>query len=141
MSRVCHETEDYIQNPFYVMNAVLRGKKGRLAVSNLEVSLCAETTRRLSLKDLPTSPQQMEEDIFYAIEQAEGTEGGFTGAVQLCGGYDKNGNIRYVSRDLASSKLPTSARDLLTHPEWVELVDGKYKAAKWAETLYRKLQK
>ncbi len=139
MSRVCHETGDYIQNPFYVMNAVLRGEKGRLAVSNLEVSLCAETARRLPLNDLPNSPQQMEENIFYAIEQARGTE--LMGAVQLCWGYSKNGNTQYVSRELTNSKLPKSARDLLTNPGWVELVDGKYKAAKWAETLHRKLQK
>jgi len=141
MSRVCHETGQNIYNPFYVMSAVLRDKENnRLAFSNLEVSLCDETANRLPLTDLPDSPEQMEEDVFYQIEQAGGTEGGLTGAVQLCWGYGKNGNPRYVSRKLATSKLPRSARDLLANPEWVELVDGDYKLAEWANELYAKLK-
>lgn len=142
MSRICHETGQDVYNPFYFVTAVLRDKENnRYAFSNLEVSVSAETVKRVKLNALPDSPEQMEEDIFFRIQKAGGTEGGFTGAVQLCWGYVKDESARYVSQELANSKLPKSARDLLANPDWLEVVDGDFSRAAWAKNVYAKLRR
>jgi len=48
MSRVCHETGRNVENPYHVMSAVIRDpESGKVAYSNLEVSLCDATFKKV----------------------------------------------------------------------------------------------
>ncbi len=130
MSRYCHETGQGIKNPFYFISAVCRVDKesGRLLFSDLELSLSREIIDMIPLNTLLYSHSEIEEDFFYILEKVIGEEGGFTGLVQTSFGHEKDPNFKYyLSRELANSKLPKSARDLLNNPSWLELIDGEYK--------------
>ncbi len=151
MSQVCNETGESLCGPFLVMSAVIRDpESGKLAESDLEVSLSKDTVAdRLQLQGTDC-PEEIEGDIFYKIERAAGFVGGMTGTVQSCRGYTKygadnvvpipgmdklQGNARYISLGTAQKSLPKSARFLLAKPDWVELVDGEYKPAEWAKRI------
>lgn len=140
MSLLCHETRIGVHNPFYFVSAVLKDKENkRAAFSNLELCLSKETAKRISLNSLSTSIDEIEENIFYAIEMASGTEGGSSGNVQLSYGNIKTGEYKYAPRYLIISNFPNVAKDLLNKPDWIELIDGNYRKAEWAEEFYKKL--
>ena len=140
MSRVCHETGKNVENPYHNMSAVLRdSKNGRVAYTNLEVSLCDAVFRRVS-GELHEAPDQIQ-GFGYAVETQTGFVGGFGRTVQLSAPHAVHGDYRYLDEAVASAKLPKSAADLKRNPDWMEQANGGWQKAEWAAEAYAKLQR
>mgnify|MGYP001579083966 FL=1 len=83
MGLICHETGEYVENPYPAIQLVLKDpQSARIAYSNLELALCAEVYQRLG-SSLEQDPSAIQEKIGYAIQTKVGQRGGFSGNVQL----------------------------------------------------------
>ncbi len=133
MSRICHETRQYVENPYQAMSAYIQdpfhGKP--IAFSNLELSLGREAYERVEAL-LTEEPRGV---IGYALETHKGVVG-YRGTVQIslpCAIYD---NHRFLTLAEAQKLLPRTATDLLKEPEWMEIVGGQFQPARWAPAIY-----
>ena len=139
MSRVCNETGMNVENPYHSMSAVLRDpESGRVAYTNLEVSLCDVAFQRIS-GNLQETPDQIE-GLGYAVETQTGFVSRFSGTVQLTAPHAVHGDYRYLDGAIASKDLPKSAGDLKRNPDWMEQADSSWQKAEWAVKVYAELQ-
>ncbi len=126
MSRVCHETGNNVENPYYSLSAVLRdSKNGKIAFSNMEASLCDTAFQRIS-DDLYETPNQMKQDFGYAIETQTGYIGGSGRTVQISAPVAVHGDYRFLDEVVVAEKLAKSATDLRRNPDWIEQVNGRW---------------
>jgi hypothetical protein len=131
MSRVCHECGYNVENPFYSASAVLRDTANkRLAFSDLEVSLCDSDVRKVK-SDFHAKAEEMQADLGIAIDGVTGFSGGLTGSIQISSGvYERHEQYQFLDGNVATQKLPKSAKDLFVNPKWLEPAgDGTWKEA------------
>src|SRR3989344_9333347 len=101
MTQVCHETGKCVSNPFYMISLVIRERQnGRIAFSDLELSLSAEALRNFPIDNLLDDPDKIEDDLFYMIQEVYGTKGGFTNTIQTSLGFFRDSKSKYISREL-----------------------------------------
>lgn len=139
MSKCCHECGCNVENPFYVMSAVLRDPiSNRVAFSNAEVSLCYSDVDKI-MPDLHETPEEMANILGYSIDGVTGARGGLLGTVRVSSGvYDRHEQYRFLDRKVGLKKLPKSATDLFANPRWVEKNNEEWRPAKWAQEAVRK---
>ena len=103
MSRVCHECGTNVENPFYIVMAVLRDRESeRLAFSNKEHSLCGRDFAAIE-GDVLERAVDMPEALGYAFDMVTGGRGGFTGNVQMSSGvFDRHGQYQFLDRQVAA---------------------------------------
>lgn len=141
MTRVCHECGENIYNPFYMVSAVLFDRDNqRIAFSDLEVSICSSEFAKLS-GELKASPEELDQGLGLAIDGVTGMLGGVTGAVQLCTGYERHLQYKYLSKEAGLRLLPETAKSLFANQLWAERLENmEWQEAKWAQELYEKLK-
>ncbi len=139
MSRVCHETGVNVENPYQNMSAVLRDPaNGRIAYSNLEVSLCDAAFQRVR-GDLQDTPNQIQ-GLGYAVETQTGVVGGYSQSVQVSAPHSVHGDHRFLDEAVVAANLPKSAADLKRNPDWMEQADGGWRKAEWAAEFYAEIK-
>ncbi len=138
MSRVCHECGMHVENPFYSISLAVKDGKGKIALSNLEVSLCQKEIDKVA-NDLQPTIDRADLSVCYAIDTVTGEVGGSMRSVQfLSDTYDRHGRYKFLSKEIALQALPQSANDLLRKPKWMEMVDDEWASADWANRVYRR---
>lgn len=131
---VCHETGRNVNLNYQTMSAAIRDpESGRVAYSNLEVSLSAAAFSKVRDDVKP----ELTGIIGYSFETKTGRRSPFSGSVQVSAGSTPHGDFRYLEKEIALEKLPKSAGNLIKSVEWIEQnANGSWNNADWANELY-----
>ncbi len=137
MSRVCHECGSRVENPFYTISLIIHDTASkRMAMSNLELSLCAEEVQNIESVFVP-NVEQLQTAVGYVIDQVTSEVGGRMKSVQVTSEvYDRHGRYFFLSKATALRELPKTAADLLIKPHWTEKKDDEWQDATWADDIY-----
>lgn len=134
MTMVCYETNKDVENPYKSMAAVLRGPDGKIAFSDLNLSLCNEAYSRVK-KDLCDHVEEI--GVFgYGIQTVTGTIGGLFRTVQWTMPSTPHKNYKFLDEAVACAKLPKTASELKKKLKWREQVNGRWQDAEWADAVY-----
>ena len=137
MSRYCHETGRYLENPFYALSLVIKDQE-RIAFSDVETNIGASAFSWI--KDyLKKELADIETKVAFALNSVGGGVGGITGTVQIAGSYLREMDYRFLNPEIVKEKLPKSYATLQKEPTWVQHVDGQWKDAAWADEVYQRL--
>ncbi|MBI3334454.1 hypothetical protein HYZ97_03120 [Candidatus Pacearchaeota archaeon] len=139
MSLICCETEEPINNPFYIANAfVYNALEGKEAVAVLDIAVSRHKLKKMPLRHFSQLWDKSRNPLIYSLQEARGRENQF-GIVQVCWGWEKEGSVYYLTPQQALQYLPRTAREFVEVSPWVEKIDRKWQKVPWASALAKKL--
>lgn len=140
MTLICYETEENLDNPFYMVCLLINDKeRGRIARQNIEIALSRNVVKKMPIKEFPKSLEEISNPLIYTLQEANGTENQF-GYVQWCWGWKKTGSIWHLTEKQAKDYFPRIARNIKNEFDWIEKTGNKWKKSEWAQDFYKGLR-
>ena len=142
---MCHECHSTVGSEFGVVSLVIRDReRKRIAFSDLEASLCSAEAKKLNARQMSTDPYTLPQDIFYALQLAEGGLNPFTGAVPAGNSYTASNQVIYIDAPMIAQAFPRAVRmfeeELAAHSMgWARKVRNRWQPAEWATEVYERI--
>ena len=134
MGLYCRECQGGIQNPFYVLQLVIRGDK-KMAFSELEYAICRFHIERIKPHLTETAGLK---PIGYSVHQATGNMGGPSNS-QVIDIAHREERYLFISQEIARNALSNTIPYLLKDPRFVEQGAEK-RPAEWAQKIFEFLR-